>query len=66
MGGSLFRMNVTNGNEVQPEEITVSFDDVRGVSTVAMFKLKPEHITVGTRAYKMGYVARACAVEYMI
>uniref|UniRef100_A0A2P2I4B5 ATP-dependent zinc metalloprotease YME1 homolog n=2 Tax=Hirondellea gigas TaxID=1518452 RepID=A0A2P2I4B5_9CRUS len=31
MGGSLFRMNVTNGNEVHPEEITVSFDDVRGV-----------------------------------
>ncbi|KAF2367097.1 Peptidase FtsH [Trinorchestia longiramus] len=31
MGGSLFRMNVTNGNEVQPEEITVSFEDVRGV-----------------------------------
>ncbi|KAA0203959.1 hypothetical protein HAZT_HAZT003896 [Hyalella azteca] len=31
MGGSLFRMNVTNGNEVLPEEITVTFDDVRGV-----------------------------------
>lgn len=29
-GGSLFRINVTNGNEVQPEEITVSFEDVRG------------------------------------
>lgn len=31
MGGSLFRINVNNGNEVKPEEVTVSFDDVKGV-----------------------------------
>ncbi|KAK8746403.1 hypothetical protein OTU49_017004 [Cherax quadricarinatus] len=31
MGGSLFRMHVGNGNEVHPEEITVSFEDVKGV-----------------------------------
>lgn len=32
MGGSMFRMHVGNGNEVHPEEIIVSFKDVRGVS----------------------------------
>lgn len=31
LGGSMFRMNVGNGNEVHPEDITVSFEDVRGV-----------------------------------
>ncbi|KAG7160789.1 ATP-dependent zinc metalloprotease YME1L-like [Homarus americanus] len=31
MGGSVFRMHVGNGNEVHPEEITVSFEDVKGV-----------------------------------
>ncbi|KAL7633152.1 UNVERIFIED_CONTAM: hypothetical protein RMT77_016522 [Armadillidium vulgare] len=31
MGGSMFRMHVGNGSEVHPEEITVSFEDVRGV-----------------------------------
>lgn len=31
MGGSMFRMHVGNGNEVHPEEITVSFEDVKGV-----------------------------------
>ncbi|XP_047469459.1 ATP-dependent zinc metalloprotease YME1L-like [Penaeus chinensis] len=31
MGGSMFRMHVGNGNEVHPEEIIVSFKDVRGV-----------------------------------
>ncbi|KAK7086991.1 ATP-dependent zinc metalloprotease yme1l1 [Halocaridina rubra] len=31
IGGSVFRMNVGNGNEVHPEDITVSFDDVKGV-----------------------------------
>ena len=28
----MFRMNVGNGNEVHPEDITVSFEDVKGVS----------------------------------
>lgn len=31
IGGSMFRMNVGNGNEVHPEDITVSFEDVKGV-----------------------------------
>nr|XP_045614044.1 ATP-dependent zinc metalloprotease YME1L-like [Procambarus clarkii] len=31
LGGSVFRMHVGNGNEVHPEEITVSFEDVKGV-----------------------------------
>ncbi|XP_076062132.1 ATP-dependent zinc metalloprotease YME1L [Oratosquilla oratoria] len=31
MGGTMFRMQVGNGNEVHPEEINVSFDDVKGV-----------------------------------
>ncbi|KAK3858124.1 hypothetical protein Pcinc_018365 [Petrolisthes cinctipes] len=31
MGGTMFRMHVGNGSEVHPEEITVSFEDVKGV-----------------------------------
>ncbi|CAL8109420.1 unnamed protein product [Orchesella dallaii] len=30
-GGGIFRVNVNNGNEVHPEEITVTFQDVKGV-----------------------------------
>jgi ATP-dependent metalloprotease len=30
-GGGMFRVSVGNGNEVQPEDINVNFDDVRGV-----------------------------------
>lgn len=30
-GGGIFRVNVTNGNEVHPEEINVTFQDVKGV-----------------------------------
>lgn len=32
MGGTMFRLHVGNGSEVHPEEITVSFEDVKGVS----------------------------------
>lgn len=28
-GGSIFRVTVSNGNEVAPEEINVTFDDVK-------------------------------------
>jgi len=31
MGGSMFRLQVGNGNEVAPEEINVTFEDVKGV-----------------------------------
>lgn len=27
----MFRVNVGNGNEVQPEDITITFEDVKGV-----------------------------------
>lgn len=32
LGGSVFRMHVRNGSEVQPEDIKVTFQDVKGVS----------------------------------
>ena len=31
-GGGVFRVNVGNSNEVMPEDISVTFNDVKGVS----------------------------------
>jgi len=38
-GGGMFRVNVGSGNEVQPEDIKVTFNDVKGVGPTSLSNL---------------------------